>query len=271
MTVLKDFVQQIGKDKVKVKSLLSGLESEHTYTSSPKDILAIHQADMLVKIGLGLDVWTDTLIENAQNPHLVTVITSTGIPLISNWLPHESSETLPKDIHRGNPHIWLDPDNAKVMIKHITEGLIKLDPDHRLFYLNNQEAYFNHLNKLQTSLIHQIKLLPTRKMITHHDAWPYFARRFGFTILGNIIVQVGAEPSARQITTLIKTIKQENIKVIVSEPQLNPRFPNILAEETSAQVVVLTPIPGMLVGAETYDSMIKYNVETLISALKDQP
>lgn len=270
LTVLKDLVKQVGKERVDVTNLLSGLESQHTYTSSPSDILAIQKADLLVKVGLGLEVWTENLIANAQNSDLLIVTTSTGISLLEDSHYHESEEISSRDEHRsGNPHIWLDPENAKIMIQHITQGLIRLDPSYRSFYLKNQAAYFEKLDILQKNLMDQVNRLPNRKIITHHDAWPYFARRFGFKIQGNIIIQVGTEPSAWKIADLIKTIKRENIKVIISEPQLNPLLPRILAEETGARVVLLTPIPGTLKGAETYSSMIKYNVENLAAALKE--
>jgi ABC-type Zn uptake system ZnuABC Zn-binding protein ZnuA len=270
LTVLKDFVKQVGKERVNVTNLLSGLESQHTYTSRPSDILAIQKADMLVKVGLGLEVWIENLIANAKNPDLLIITTSTGVSLLENSHDHESEEISSRDVQRsGNPHIWLDPENAKIMIEHITQGLIRLDPNYRSFYFMNQAAYFEKLDVLQKSLIDQINLLPNRKIITHHDAWPYFAHRFGFKIYGNIIMQVGTEPSAWKIADLIKTIKRENIKVIISEPQLNPLLPRILTEETDARVVLLTPIPGTLKGAETYSSMIKYNVKNLAAALKE--
>ena len=270
LTVLKDFVKQVGKERVEVINLLSGLENQHTYTPSPSDILAIQRADMLVKVGLGLEAWTDNLIANAQNPDLVIVTTSAGVPLIKESNDHESEEISSRDAHHvGNPHVWLDPENAKIMIQHITQGLIKLDPSYQSFYLHNQAAYFEKLDILQKNLIDQVSQLPNNKIITHHDAWPYFARRFGFKISGSIIIQVGTEPSAWKITNLIKTIKEENVKVIVSEPQLNPLLPRILEEETGARIAILTPIPERLKGVETYYSMIEYNIETLITALRE--
>jgi len=271
LPVLKDFVEQVGKERVEVKSLLTGLESEHTYTPRPADIMAIREAQMLVKVGLGLEVWTDSLIANASNPYLLVLTTSRGVPLMKGSENNKARE-IPshKDAaHLGDPHIWLDPENAKIMIRHITEGLIKLDPAHKSSYLKNQAAYFKVLDDLQKRLIAKVQALKNRKIITHHAAWPYFARRFGFVIRGNIITQVGTEPSAQRIANFIKLIKREKIRVIVSEPQLNPRLPQILSEETGAKVVVLTPMPGAIRGAESYLSMIKYNVETLISALRE--
>jgi ABC-type Zn uptake system ZnuABC Zn-binding protein ZnuA len=271
LPVLKDFVEQIGGQRVVVKSLLTGLESEHTYTPRPTDIMAIREASMLVKIGLGLEIWAEGLVANAQNPRLLVLTTSRGVPLMKGTDNNKADEppTRKKEAHQGNPHIWLDPENAKIMIRHITEGLIKLDPASKPFYLKNQAAYFRALDELQSQLLQKVQALKNRKIITHHAAWPYFARRFGFIIRGNIMTQVGAEPSAQQIANLIKLIKRENIRVIVSEPQLNPRFPEILAKESGAKVAILTPLPGSVEGAESYLSMIKYDVTNLIAVLEE--
>ncbi|MEK6683411.1 MAG: metal ABC transporter substrate-binding protein [Nitrospirota bacterium] len=261
--VLKDLVQQIGRERVTVTSLLSGLENEHTYTPKPTDILAIREGRMLVQIGLGLEVWVDGLIKNADNHRLLIITTSKGVPLLKSQDSPTGSPSL------GDPHIWLDPENAKRMVRHITEGLLKIDPAHKDDYLKSQAQYIQDLDRTQQRLMTKLKSLQNKKIISHHAAWSYFARRFGFTIRGSIASQAGAEPSAKHLSDLIRMIKAEKIRVIVSEPQLNPKLPQILAQETGAKVVVLTPIPGALPGAETYRAMIEYNVNQLVDALKD--
>lgn len=263
LPVLKDLVQQIGRDRVTVDSLLSGLESEPTRTPKPTDITAVAKARMLVQIGLGLDVWVNGLIENADNRRLLIVTTSTGVALLKNKEHDDDSRSL------GDPHIWLDPENVKLMVRHITEGLLKIDPAHKEDYMRNQAQYIQDLDRTQQRLMMKLKPLQNKKLVTHHAAWAYFARRFGFTIRGSIASQTGSEPSAKHLSDLIRTIKAERIRVIVSEPQLNPNLPQSLAQETGAKVVLLTPIPGAVPGTETYRSMIEYDVDQLVDALKD--
>jgi ABC-type Zn uptake system ZnuABC Zn-binding protein ZnuA len=277
LPVLKDFTEKIGGSYVRVDSLITGLESEHTYTPKPSDVAAIQRARLLIKIGLGLEVWVNALIENADRPDLMIVTTSDGVPLIRD--PSESTEHpigkseidkkhAFKERHTmGNPHIWLDPENVKIMIRHITEGLMKIDPTHNKEYLQNQSRYIMELESLERELKKKVEPLKNRNLITHHPAWPYFARRFGFNIKGDIFTQVGSEPSAKHIGELIKQIKNEKIKVIISEPQLNPKIPEMLAGETGAKVVILSPLPGALPGTANYLEMIRYDVETLVSAL----
>ncbi len=274
LPVLADFVRVVGGEHVRVTSLITGLESEHTYTPKPSDIQAVHEAAVLVKVGLGLEVWVNGLIKNADNPRLLVVETSQGIPLMRGGESHAHDED-GRDPHRdegpragGNPHVWLDPENAQVMIRHISEALGRADPERRKIYLANQAAYLKQLDELQRTLSQQFKTVSNRKIITHHPAWPYFARRFDLQIRGDIFTQIGSEPSAQRLVGLIRTIRQEHIRVIVSEPQLSPKIPQALAEETGATVVVLTPLPGALPGTDDYLSMMRYNAATLIGALQ---
>ncbi|MBI5197817.1 MAG: zinc ABC transporter substrate-binding protein [Nitrospirae bacterium] len=265
---LADFVQQVGGERVQVTTLLSGMESEHTYTPKPADIRTIKEADVLVQVGLGLEIWLDGLIRNASNKKLTVITSSKGIPLLRD---EAAGSNHPNDEHphgMGNPHIWLDPERAKEMIRNITEGLIHADPRGKKIYQANQGIYLQKIDVLIDDIKGRTKTLSQRRMITHHPAWPYFAKRFGFVVEGDIQTQVGSEPSANHLASLIRTVKQKKVRVIVSEPQLNPKVPEAIARETGARVVVLTPIPGGVPGTETYLSMMKYNADQLIQALQ---
>lgn len=274
LPVLADFVRAVGREHVRVQSLISGLESEHTYTPKPSDIEAVRRAAVLVKVGLGLEVWVNGLIRNADNPRLIVIDTSQGIALMRGDDVHAhggDNGNLPRAEERrsgGNPHVWLDPENAETMVRHITDGLIKADPARRKTYLENQAAYLKQLDELKRTLVAQFASIPNRKIITHHAAWPYFARRFDLRIRGEIFTQIGSEPSAKRIAELVRLIKKEDIRVIVSEPQLSPKIPEALSQETGAKVVVLTPLPGALPGTDDYLSMMRYNAVTLLEALK---
>lgn len=278
LPVLADFVRAVGGDAVSVQSLITGLESEHTYTPKPSDVEAVRQAVVLVKVGLGLEVWVNGLVANADNSRLLVVDTSRGIALMRGEDSHGHGDEKDHEKNRlsraeerrsgGNPHVWLDPENAQVMVRHITDGLIKADPLNRKTYLTNQAAYLKQLDDLERTLVAQFASIPNPKIITHHAAWPYFARRFGLRIRGEIFTQIGSEPSAKRMTELVRLIKKEQVRVIVSEPQLSPKIPDALAQETGAKVVVLTPLPGALPGTDDYLTMMRYNAAALLEAFK---
>ena len=269
LPVLKDLTEQIGREHVEVRSLIMGFESTHTYSPKPGDIVAVREARLFFQIGVGLEIWVDSLIKNADNKSLLVVTTGQGVPLLRDQGLEDTEPNIPAaDRHRlGNPYIWLDPENAKTMLRHITDGLIKLDPKNKGFYLRNQAEYLKELDLLETKLKQKAAKLSRRKIVTHLPAWPYFARRFGFEIGGSLLTQVGTEPSAHRLADLIKTMKREKIKVIGSEPQLNAELPQTVAKETDATVVLLTVLPGAIPGTETYLTLMEYNVNQLVETL----
>ena len=268
--VLKDFAEQVGRSQVRVTSLLSGYENEHTYSPKPSDLIAVRKAQLLFEIGIGLEVWLASLVKNAGSPSLHVVTISQGIGLIGDHAGyHDGTHQRGREAGSGgNPHIWLDPENVAIMLRHITEALITVAPAHAADFRNNQAAYLQQLDRLRKELSDRVKLVSDRRFIAHHPAWPYFARRFGFDIAATIQMQSGAEPSALQLKSLIGKIKKDRIKVIVSEIQLSQKLPDLLAKETKTRVVVLTTLPGGLPGTETYLDMLRYNVLQLVDALK---
>ena len=265
--VLKDLTEQVGGPHVRVTSLLSGYENEHTYSPKPSDLVAVRKARLLFEVGIGLEVWVSSLVKNAGSASLRVVTTSKGIALLRDRPNHDGAAHAAEEEDRGNPHVWMDPENATTMMRHITEALIQIDPAHATEYRTNQASYLRKLDQLQGDLSNRITRLADRRFIAHHPAWPYFARRFGFQIVGTIQPQSGSEPSALQLHALIVKINKERIKVVVSEIQLSQKIPELLAKETGAHVVVLTTLPGGLPHTETYLDMLRYNVLQLANAL----
>jgi len=267
--VLKDWAEQVGGPYVRVVSLISGLESEHSYSPKPSDLVAVRKARVLLQVGVGLEVWTASLVKNSGNAALAVVTTSEGIDIINGEAGHAGAGHAREQGHpSGNPHVWLDPGNAKVMVRHIADAFSRADPAHAAEYRHNEAAYVRRLDELQAELIERLRLVPERRIIVHHPAWPYFARRFGLTIAGEIVSQPGAEPSAHHLQELIADIRKDRIRVVVSEPQLNQKMPDVLARETGVRVVVLTPLPGGLPATATYLDMLRYNVLQLAQALE---
>ncbi len=266
--VLKDFAEQVGGRHVHVTSLLSGYENEHTYSPKPSDLVAVRKAQLLFEVGVGLEVWVARLVKTAGTTSLKVVTTSKGIGLVRDDHGHTTDHGEPGESSRGNPHVWLDPKNAVTMLRHITESLVQVDPEHAQEYRQNQASYLQRLDLLQAELSDRVGTLVDKRFVAHHPAWPYFARRYGFEIAGTILSQSAGEPSALHIHHLIASMKKEKIRVVVSEIQLSQKVPELLAKETGARVVVLTTLPGGLPGTETYLDMLRYNVLQLANALE---
>jgi ABC-type Zn uptake system ZnuABC Zn-binding protein ZnuA len=267
---LKEFVERIGGPAVSVVNLINGTESVHTYTPKPSDLIAISRARLLVQVGVGLEVWVAPMIKAAKNPRLTIVTTGRGIPLLREQaLDDHDAEEQPHV--SGNPHIWLDPENAKMMIRTISDALIKAVPVQRAAFLANQAGYLKEIDTVEATIKAQVGQLKDRRIVTHHGAWPYFARRFGFKIEGVLLEQPGSEASAKSLAGLISLIRRKRIRVIAMEPQLNTKVAQVLAEETGATLVTITPLPGALPGTATYLDMLAYDARQLIEALSRPP
>jgi ABC-type Zn uptake system ZnuABC Zn-binding protein ZnuA len=265
--VLKDLAEQVGGPYIRVTSLLKGYENEHTYSPKPSDLIAVRKARLLFEVGLGLEVWVATLVKNAGSASLMTITTSKGIGVIRDDQEPVAAHHRPGH-EQGNPHVWMDPQNAATMLRHITDALIEVDPDHATQFRQNQAAYLVRLDRILAELSERVRRLPDKRFVAHHPAWPYFARRFGFEIAGTIQAQPGSEPSAIHIQQLIRTIKKQRIRAVVSEIQLSQKLPELLAKETGVRIVVLTTLPGGLPQTETYLDMLRYNVLQLANALE---
>src|SRR5688572_17821340 len=125
--VLKDLVEQVGGAHVRVTSLLRGYENEHTYSPKPSDLVAVRKARLLFEVGIGLEAWVSSLVKNAGSASLRVVTTSKGIALIRDRPDHDGAAHAGGEDERGNPHVWMDPENATTMMRHITEALIQAD------------------------------------------------------------------------------------------------------------------------------------------------
>lgn len=260
--VLADWARQVGGDRVQVTSLLTGLEGEHTYEVKPEDTRLIARASILFRVGLGLEDWLNPVIQSAGNPRLVVVDASTNVPVLQNAGGNDTEHP------KGNPHVWLDPLYAKIGIDNLVAALVKVDPRGESLYRARASAYDLRLDSLAQALAAVVRQLPDRRFISFHDAWPYFAERFGFQIAASIEPIPGQEPSARQIARLTDQIRSEHLRVACSEPQLPSDIPATLARETGVKIVILTPLTGAIRGVDDYVSLIRYDVETLVSALK---
>ncbi len=261
---LADWVRQIGGERVEVVSLLQGVEDPHTYDPRVSDVKALAGARVLVEVGLGLEEWVAGLVENARNSELLVVEAGAGLALQE---PGASGS----DHHPGgNPHVWLDPTNAARMCARIAKELEIADPPGGTFYQQNLTAYQESLATAAAAIRGRVQTLDDRRFISYHPAWPYFARALGFEVVAVVTPIPGQEPSARRVAALVKQIREQRLRVLVTEPQLPSEIPDLLAEETGIAVVTLSPIVGAG-PARDYLGQLQDNADTLLRALGAPP
>lgn len=258
---LKEFVRQVGGERVEVVSLLKGGEDLHTFDPRPSDTRAVYNADVLIKIGIGLDDWADKVAAASGNKKLIVIETSKGVNVISS--PGEN----PSHTH-GNPHIWHDPENAKVMVENIYQAFIKVSPANADYFKVNKDASIARLTDLDKELDATISDIKDRRVVTYHPGWAYLLRRFQLREMFSIEKAPGREPSAREIARGIETIRKENIRLILGEPEAPKKVLDIISRESGALAVNLAPEIGSLPQATGYIEMMRYNVGEIAKGLK---
>ncbi len=258
---LKDFVRQVGGERVEVVSLLKGGEDLHTFDPRPSDTRAVYNAEILIKIGLGLDEWADKVAAASGNRKLIVIETSKGVNIISS--PGEN----PSHTH-GNPHIWHDPENAKVMVENIYQAFIKASPTNADYFKANKDEYMARLTELDKELDATLSDIRDRRVVTYHPGWAYLLRRFQLREMFSIEKAPGREPSAREIAVAINRIKSGKIRLILGEPEAPKKLLDIISMESGAVAVNLAPEIGSVPQATGYIEMMRNNVGEIAKGLK---
>ena len=251
-TVLADLVAQVGGESVSVTSLVPKGGEVHTFDPSPGDVGRVAAADLVVVNGLGLDDWAVGLArDSGTGARVLTVADS--IPAEQYIVDEETS--------RPNPHLWLDPSLAAGYARAIGQAIGTPD---------RAETYVQELTALQAEARARIGALPAdaRRIVSFHDALPYFARAFDLEIVGVVVDAPGQDPSAGEIADLIGAIKASGVKAIFSEAQFPHDLADTVAEETGATVVadLYTDTLGDP-PVDTYGGMIRWDVDRIVEAL----
>jgi ABC-type Zn uptake system ZnuABC Zn-binding protein ZnuA len=256
----------VGGDRLtSVQSIVPAGVDVEDYNPKPEDMQAVAHANLLVMNGLALDRWVPKLVQ-AANPDVSTLILSEGLPVLGAG----ASEN-PDIAQYGNPHFWLDPQYAKVYVQRIHDQLVAMDPEGAATYDANTAAYLAQLDELDAWIQEQVATIPpgSRKLVTFHEAYPYFAERYGFQLIGVITPSPGQEPSAGELAQLVGQVKAAHVKAVFSEAQFSPRLTQALAQEAGIQEVV-TDLYNDSLGdppADSYLGMMRYNVQRIVQAL----
>jgi zinc/manganese transport system substrate-binding protein/manganese/iron transport system substrate-binding protein len=255
-TVLADLVNNVGRGRVaSVRSVVPAGVDVEDYNPAPADLRAVSEANLFIRNGRALDRWAAKLVEAAQ-PGMPTLTLSDGVI----------------DDTSDNPHLWLDPRYAAAYALRIRDKLISLDPDGAATYESNTRAYTTQLEELDTWITQQVATIPEarRKLVTFHDAFPYFAARYGFELVGVITPSPGQEPSAGELAQLVQQVRAAQAPAVFSEAQFSPRLAQTLADEAGVTRVVSDLYNDSLgePPADTYVGMMRFNVQRIVQALR---
>lgn len=270
---LAAIARAIGGEQVEITTLARPTEDPHFVDAKPSFVVKLARADALIHGGADLETaWLSPLLAGARNAKIISAAKG-NIRCCEGVQMLEVPETLDRaqgDLHAGgNPHFMVDPENARIVAKHIAEAFGELDPPRADFYAANLRKF---LGQLDTKLAEwQATLAPFRgaRLVAYHNSWPYFARRFGLEINLFLEPKPGIPPSAAHLARVIAQMKEHNIRVILYDPYLDRRTADTVARATGAMVVPVTQYPGGIKGSEGgYLEMMNYLVNAIARALR---
>lgn len=256
--VLASIAQSVGGSQVQVQSLVPPGAMAETFEPTPREIATLHDARVLLENGAGYETWISKVLDSAANPKLKTVVLSLGVKKVAD-----------------NPHLWMDPARARVYARRIRNALISVDPAHTAQYRHNDAAYEHSLRRLQHRIALLIATVPKsrRVMIVSHDAWSYYAQRFGLRVLGVIETAPGREPSADHLDAIITAARKHRVHVVFSEFEEAQQLSTEVARELPGGKVVPLYVDTLPAsdGTQDYRSMLWYDTKMIVAGLKYTP
>lgn len=284
-SILADMVRNVGGDRVEVTELVGPDGDAHEFNPTPADAKKLARADIFFVNGLGFEGWMERL-ETSSGFEGATVVASTGIKPREMHEEHgdhasgddhdagheEHAEEHDHDHGDMDPHAWQDLANGEIYVANIRDGLIAADPGGKATYEANAEKYLAALKAEDAAVKTALGALPQsrRRIITSHDAFGYFGDAYGLEILAPEGVSTASEPSAKDVATIIRQIRKDQIPAVFLENVTNAKILEQIATESGAKIggtLYSDALSGPDGPAPTYLDMFRHNVGTLTAAL----
>jgi len=272
---LYDFAGKIGGERVDVVKLVPPGAGPHDWEPDPETMTGLQSADVLLYNGLGLEPWLDKVTGALDSTKLLSVNTTEGIePLRGKDVCGPKEEEEKKKAAAGelpDPHVWLDPLLALRQAERILEALVTADPGSEEYYRNNFATIKGQFEKLDAEYRETLQGRARDKFIVTHLSFAYLAQRYGLEQVGIAGLSPQDEPSARELTNLVKLVREYGIRYIFQEPLVSPRLAQVLASETGAGILELNPLEGLsleeIAAGQDYFSVMRENLAQLQRAL----
>ena len=262
-TVLADVARGVGGNSVVVVEIVKPGVDPHAFQPTPGDVQAAAGADVVLVSGKGLEGYLAKLEESAGGKaKFLDVGSRLGVSLKIT----EDGRTV------EDPHWWHSVANVRRAAEIVRDAFTQADAADAGEFKRNAVAYAVGLDELDATVKLKVAELPRgkRKLVTSHDAFQYFARDYGFTILPIEGVSTSEEPSTKRVAELLKTIRSQGVKAVFFESTQNPKVTAEITRETGAKVGGELYADGLAADGEaaTYAGMILHNVNTIVDALK---
>ena len=271
-TDLKALVEAVGGERVQVESLAAAHADPHAMEVKPAQVARLREADLLVRVGLDHEPWLGRALAAARNPRIARgapgdVDASRGVRLLDTETPRLRSDARPHSHGLGNPHYWLDPENARPITAAVLEALARASPGERPLFESNRARF---LARLDAGLARwREALAPFRgaRVVVVHETWTYFAARFGLAIVASAEPTPGVPPTPSELAALIRRMREGEVRALIADPHSDPALVRSLSERAGVRAVVLAPSVGADAEATDYIALFDANVKRLAAAL----
>jgi zinc/manganese transport system substrate-binding protein len=271
-TDLYDIARAVGGTHIKAAHIGEGYEDPHFVQPKPSFILRLRDADVWAYVGLDLEIgWMPLLLDGARNSKINAgapghINASTVIPIMDANRAVDRSQG---DVHPlGNPHYWLDPNNARKIAGLFRDRFSALDAKNAAAYRANTTAWEGKLAAAEQAWQADLASLKGKPVVAWHTSWRYFAAYTGLNIVGFMEPKPGVPPSPSHLASLVATMKQTGAKAIIMEPFYDRKTADKIARETGAKVLVVPPSVGGTKALTDYISVMKNAISMVASAVK---
>ena len=269
-----DFACKIGGDCIDVINMVPSGTEPHDWEPSTNDLKNLEKADVFIYNGADMEPWADDLLVSRSDT-LRVVEASENVELRTTDGEHEHAhEHEGADHHHGDfdPHVWLDPENAKIEMEAIRDALCAADPENSTVFQSNYEKYAAELDVLDAEFREKLAPLPNRTIVVAHEAFGYLCDAYGLTQVGIEGLSPDSEPDPGRMAEVIDFVRDHSISTIFFEELVSPKVAEAIASETGAQAKMLSPLEGLsdeqaAAGAD-YFSVMHDNLAALMEALK---
>lgn len=260
-SIFQDMAAQIGKDKIESISIVPIGGDPHLYEPKPSDAQLVNSADLILVNGLTFEGWITKLIENSGTAATVYTITE-GVDAIKSDTYEDAAD----------PHAWMDAANGLVYIKNIKDALIENDPENADFYTRNYEAYKKEITELDQYITDAIQKIPEQRriLVTSHDAFAYFGRKYGLELNALKGISTEAEIQMSDMVRVKNRINESGVPAIFVESTIDPKVIRQIAKDNNIEVggeLFADSLGDEDSEGATYTSMLKYNTDIIVNAL----
>lgn len=228
----EEFVKRVGGDRVNVTVMVPPGSDPHTYEPLAEQMKQVQNAQMYFQVGSDVEfelTWLDKL--RSMNRQMKVVNSSAGIQLIPNTAESEEG---------SDPHVWVSPKNAKIMVENIYQELVEVDPKNRDYYTKNRDEYLSELDQLDKNITKTLSGKNNTTIMVYHPSWAYFCKDYNLQQLA--IEKEGKEPTSQDIVKLVDTARKEGITVIFTSPEFSTANAQTIASEIGVKVVSVDPL-----------------------------